>query len=138
MAKFTKDTPTALQNLTEDRQREIARMGQAAGTEVKRRKKTIRECLKLLGQMKCTDKEKEVVLRSFPDLPEDEIVKNMLVSAAMYQKAAQGDTKAFGKITETTGEKTVVVAGDPENPIGTAGVSIEKLKELKVLLEGEE
>lgn len=138
MAKFTKDTPTALQNLTEAQRSEMGRIGQAASAAKKKEKRTIRECLKLLGQMKCTDKEKEVVLRSFPDLPEDEIVKNMLVSAAMYQKAAQGDTKAFGKITETTGEKTVVVAGDPENPIGNAGVSIEKLKELKVLLEGEE
>ena len=138
MPQFTKDTPTAFQNLSEERRRELARIGQAGQVRHKKMQKSIRECLKILGQMKCTDKEKEVVLRSFPDLPEDEIVKNMLVSAAMYQKAAQGDTRAFGKITETTGEKTVVVAGDPDNPIGGGNVSIEKLKELKGLLESDE
>lgn len=138
MPQFTKDTPTAFQNLTEEQRSAMGRMGRLAGAEKQRQKRSIRECLKILGQMKCTDKEKEVVLRSFPDLPEDEIVKNMLVSAAMYQKAAQGDTRAFGKITETTGEKTVVVAGDPENPIGGGNVSIEKLKELKGLLESDE
>lgn len=87
--------------------------------------------------MDCTDKEKEIVLRSFPNLPEDDIIKNMLVSAAMIQKAAKGDTQAFSKIIETTGEKTVVVAGDPDNPVG-GGVSLEKIKELKGLLEKDE
>lgn len=137
MPRFTKDTPTALQNLTEEQRREMARIGQKAGTEKKRQKKTIRECLKMLGQMDCTDKEKEIVLRSFPNLPEDDIIKNMLVSAAMIQKAAKGDTQAFSKIIETTGEKTVVVAGDPDNPVG-GGVSLEKIKELKGLLEKDE
>lgn len=137
MPRFTKDTPTALQNLSEEQRREMARIGQRAGTEKKRQKKTIRECLKMLGQMDCTDKEKEIVLRSFPNLPEDDIIKNMLVSAAMIQKAAKGDTQAFSKIIETTGEKTVVVAGDPDNPVG-GGVSLEKIKELKGLLESEE
>lgn len=137
MPRFTKDTPTALQNLTEEQRSEMGRIGQRAGTEKKRQKKTIRECLKMLGQMDCTDKEKEIVLRSFPNLPEDDIIKNMLVSAAMIQKAAKGDTQAFSKIIETTGEKTVVVAGDPDNPVG-GGVSLEKIKELKVLLEKDE
>lgn len=137
MPRFTKDTPTALQNLSEEQRREMARIGQRAGTEKKRQKKTIRECLKMLGQMDCTDKEKEIVLRSFPNLPEDDIIKNMLVSAAMIQKAAKGDTQAFSKIIETTGEKTVVVAGDPDNPVG-GGVSLEKIKELKGLLEKDE
>lgn len=137
MPRFTKDTPTALQNLSEEQRREMARIGQRAGTEKKRQKKSIRECLKMLGQMDCTDKEKEIVLRSFPNLPEDDIIKNMLVSAAMIQKAAKGDTQAFSKIIETTGEKTVVVAGDPDNPVG-GGVSLEKIKELKGLLEKDE
>lgn len=137
MPRFTKDTPTALQNLSEEQRREMARIGQKAGTEKKRQKKSIRECLKMLGQMDCTDKEKEIVLRSFPNLPEDDIIKNMLVSAAMIQKAAKGDTQAFSKIIETTGEKTVVVAGDPDNPVG-GGVSLEKIKELKGLLEKDE
>lgn len=137
MPRFTKDTPTALQNLTEEQRSEMGRIGQRAGTEKKRQKKSIRECLKMLGQMDCTDKEKEIVLRSFPNLPEDDIIKNMLVSAAMIQKAAKGDTQAFSKIIETTGEKTVVVAGDPDNPVG-GGVSLEKIKELKGLLEKDE
>lgn len=137
MAKFNKDTPTAFQNLSEERRRELARIGQAGQVRHKKMQKSIRECLKMLGQMKCTDKEIEVIKRVFPDVPDEELTKNCLVSVAMYQKAAQGDTRAFGKITETTGEKTVVVAGDPENPVG-GGVSIEKIKELKGLLESDD
>lgn len=137
MPRFNKDTPTAFQNVGEERARELGRLGQKRQVENNRRRKTIRECLKMLGQMKCTPKEVEVIKRVFPDIDDEELTKNCLVSVAMYQKAAQGDTKAFGKITETTGEKTVVVAGDPENPVG-GGVSIEKIKELKGLLESEE
>ena len=130
MPRFTKDTPTALQNLTEEQRSEMGRIGQRAGTIKKKIKKSIRECLVMLGQMDCTDTEKEVVLRSFPNLPEEDIVKNMLMAAAMIQKTAKGDTQAFSKIIEATGEKTVVVAGDPDNPVG-GGVSIDKIKELK-------
>ena len=134
-ARFNNDTPTAFQNLSEERMKEVAAMGGRASGETKKRKRTIRECLKMLGQMKCTPKEMEIIKKAFPDIEDDELTKNCLVSAAMYQKAAQGDTQAFGKITETTGEKTLTVAGDPDNPVAQTVLSIDKIKDMRKKIE---
>lgn len=132
---FNKDTPTAFQNLTEEQRKAVAANGGRKSGIAKRKKKSIRECMKMLGQMKCTPREIEQIKKAFPELDDDEMTKNCLVSAAMYQKAASGDTQAFSKITETTGEKTLALAGDPDNPIATNPLSIEKIKELKDELE---
>ena len=132
---FNKDTPTAFQNLTEEQRKAVAAEGGRKSGIAKRKKKSIRECMKMLGQMKCTPREIEQIKKAFPELDDDEMTKNCLVSAAMYQKAASGDTQAFSKITETTGEKTLALAGDPDNPIATNPLSIEKIKELKDELE---
>ena len=134
-ARFNNDTPTAFQNLSEERMKEVAAMGGRASGETKKRKRTIRECLKMLGQMKCTPKEMEILKKAFPDIADEELTKNCLVSAAMYQKAAQGDTQAFGKITETTGEKTLTVAGDPDNPVAQTVLSIDKIKDMRKKIE---
>lgn len=134
-ARFNADTPTAMQNLPEDVRKQWASNGGQKSGEAKRKKKSIRECLKMLGQMNCTDKEIEHIKKYFPELDNDEMTKNLLISAAMYQKAAQGDTKAFEKITETTGEKTITVAGDPDNPVATNNLSIEKIKDIKKQIE---
>jgi len=134
-ARFNNDTPTAFQNLSEERMKEVAAMGGRASGETKKRKRTIRECLKMLGQMKCTPKEMEIIKKAFPDIADEELTKNCLVSAAMYQKAAQGDTQAFGKITETTGEKTLTVAGDPDNPVAQTVLSIDKIKDMRKKIE---
>lgn len=134
-ARFNKETPTAFQNLSEEERKQIAANGGHKSGETKKRKKSIRECLKMLGQMNCTDKEIEHIKKYFPELENDEMTKNLLISAAMYQKAAQGDTKAFEKITETTGEKTITVAGDPDNPVATNNLSIEKIKDIRKQIE---
>lgn len=134
-ARFNNDTPTAFQNLSEERMKEVAAMGGRASGKTKKRKRTIRECLKMLGQMKCTPKEMEIIKKAFPDIADEELTKNCLVSAAMYQKAAQGDTQAFGKITETTGEKTLTVAGDPDNPVAQTVLSIDKIKDMRKKIE---
>lgn len=132
---FNKDTPTALQNLPEERRKEIAANAGRKSGEAKRKKKTIRECLKMLGQMKCTPREMEIIKKAFPELDDEELTKNCLISAAMYQKAALGDTQAFSKITETTGEKTISLAGDSDNPIAATTLSIGKIKDIKDAIE---
>lgn len=134
-ARFNSDTPTAFQNLSEERMKEVSAIGGRKSGESKRKKKSIRECLKMLGQMKCTPKEMEIIKKAFPDIDDEELTKNCLVSAAMYQKAAQGDTQAFGKITETTGEKTLTVAGDPDNPVAQTVLSIDKIKDMRKKIE---
>ena len=130
-SRFNKDTPTAFQNMSEEEHKAVAANGGRKSGESKRKKKSIRECLKMLGQMKCTPREMEIIKKAFPEIEDEEMTKNCLVSAAMYQKAALGDTQAFGKITETTGERTLSLAGDPENPVVDTSLSIAKIKALK-------
>lgn len=134
-ARFNKDTPTAFQNMSEEAHKKAASNGGKQSGIVRAKKRSIRECLKMLGNMNCTAKEIEHIKKYFPALENDEMTKNLLISAAMYQKAAQGDTKAFEKITETTGEKTITVAGDPDNPVATNTLSIDKIKDIKKQIE---
>ena len=78
----------------EERSR-IARMGQIASTEAKRRKKTFREAMEAIL-------EKEVF--------EKNVIKIDLltaISAKQIEKAGKGDTKAFEVIRDTIGQKPV-------------------------------
>lgn len=134
-ARFNKDTPTAFQNMSKEAHKKAASNGGKQSGIVRAKKRSIRECLKMLGRMKCTEKEIEHIKKFFPDLDDDEMTKNCLVSASMYQKAAQGDTQAFGKIIETTGEKTITVAGDPDNPVAQTVLSIDKIKDMRKKIE---
>ena len=78
----------------EERSR-IARMGQIASTEAKRRKKTFREAMEAIL-------EKEVL-----DKNGNKIDLLTAISAKQIEKAGKGDTKAFEVIRHTIGQKPV-------------------------------
>lgn len=78
----------------EERSR-IARMGQIASTEAKRRKKTFREAMEAIL-------EKEVL-----DKSGNKIDLLTAISAKQIEKAGKGDTKAFEVIRDTIGQKPV-------------------------------
>lgn len=78
----------------EERSR-IARMGQVASTEAKRRKKTFREAMEAIL-------EKEVL-----DKNGNKIDLLTAISAKQIEKAGKGDTKAFEVIRDTIGQKPV-------------------------------
>ena len=78
----------------EERSR-IARMGQIASTEAKRRKKTFREAMEAIL-------EKEVL-----DKNGNKIDLLTAISAKQIEKAGKGDTKAFEVIRDTIGQKRV-------------------------------
>ena len=78
----------------EERSR-IARMGQIASTEAKRRKKTFREAMEAIL-------EKEVI-----DKNGNKIDLLTAISAKQIEKAGKGDTKAFEVIRDTIGQKPV-------------------------------
>ena len=78
----------------EERSR-IARMGQIASTEAKRRKKTFREAMEAIL-------EKEVL-----DKNGNKIDLLTAISAKQVEKAGKGDTKAFEVIRDTIGQKPV-------------------------------
>ena len=78
----------------EERSR-IARMGQIASTEAKRRKKTFREAMEAIL-------EKEVL-----DKNGNKIDLLTAISAKQIEKAGKGNTKAFEVIRDTIGQKPV-------------------------------
>ena len=78
-----------------EEQSRIARMGQIASTEAKRRKKTFREAMEAIL-------EKEVL-----DKNGNKIDLLTAISAKQIEKAGKGDTKAFEVIRDTIGQKPV-------------------------------
>ena len=82
------------ENSPEERSR-IARMGEIASTEAKRRKKTFREAMEAIL-------EKEVL-----DKNGNKIDLLTAISAKQIEKAGKGDTKAFEVIRDTIGQKPV-------------------------------
>lgn len=116
MPKFTKESPTAFQNVTEAKQREIASKGGRASGEAKKRYKTMEACMQYLLSLQATDDEKENVKKLFPDIDVDMIDKNLVLCSRQLQKGiAKGDTTAASFVRDTSGQKpsdTVTLAGN--------------------------
>ena len=70
--------------MTEEKQREIARMGGIASAEARKRRKTLKE--ELIALLETND-------------------NNNKISLALLQKALKGDIQAFTTIRDTIGEK---------------------------------
>lgn len=93
--------PTNPQNLipqsekTPEERARIARMGQKASTEAKRRKKTFREAMEAILSQEVLDKNGNTI-----DLL-------TALSAKQIEKAGKGDTKAFEVVRDTIGQKPV-------------------------------
>lgn len=95
-----------LKNRTPEERREIARLGNLAQQNVKKRRRTFREIIEALGTMDATDEEKEKFLQLFPGADKNEITKDMMLIASMYRQAiGKGNVKAAGMIRDTAGEK---------------------------------
>ena len=77
--------------LTEDEQRELAKKGGKASGKARRRKKELKELL-------------ELALSQPSEIVEGED-NYTAITAALIQKAIQGDTKAYEVIRDTLGQK---------------------------------
>lgn len=98
--------PHNLKNRTPEERREIARLGNLAQQNVKKRRRTFREIIEALGTMTATEQEKERFLQMFPGADRNEITKDMMLIASMYNQAVgRGNVKAAGMIRDTVGEK---------------------------------
>ena len=89
--------------LTEEERRELARKGGEASVKVRRAKKTLRECVRLFGELPVEGKN----ARAMADLgiPVEEHNRLMQISVSLYQKAMKGDVAAFNAIRDIIGEK---------------------------------
>lgn len=105
---------------------EIARMGQKASTEAKKRKKSLREAMELLLSLPVKDTKVRKKIESLGIDP-DEIDNQMAMAIAQWQQAVKGNTKAYQNVEATIGEK-------PKESISVEDTR-EKTKKLDNILE---
>lgn len=97
---------TQFNNISPERRREIARMGAEATNKKIKKRKTFREIIEALGVSDATEAEKQKFLQMFPGADPDEITKDMMLVASMYnQGIGRGNVKAAAMIRDTAGEK---------------------------------
>ena len=93
-------------NLTPERRQEVARMGAEATNKIRARRKTFREIIEALGTRQATEAEKDKFVQMFPGSDRDEITKDMMLIASMYNQAiGRGNVQASNMIRDTAGEK---------------------------------
>lgn len=88
---------------TGEEQAVIAQRGGKASGEARRAKKTLRECVRLFGELPVEGKN----ARAMADLgiPVEEHNRLMQISVSLYQKAMKGDVAAFNAVRDILGEK---------------------------------
>jgi hypothetical protein len=104
--------PNSLKNLiplnqrTPQQRKEIATKGALATNAKIKKRKTFREIIEALGVSDATEDEKRKFLQMFPGADPDEITKDMMLVASMYnQGIGRGNVKAAAMIRDTAGEK---------------------------------
>lgn len=115
----------------EERKR-IAQLGNLAQQQFKKKRKALKEIIETLGMSPATDLEKQKFQTMFPDVPAEEITKDMMMIASMYnQGIGRGNVKAASFIRDTAGEK-------PDTNI-TGSITTEKIfvsaEEKKLVME---
>jgi hypothetical protein len=118
--------PNSLKNLiplnqrTPQQRKEIATKGALATNAKIKKRKTFREIIEALGVSDATEAEKQKFLQMFPGADPDEITKDMMLVASMYnQGIGRGNVKAAAMIRDTAGEK-------PDTTI-TGSITTEKI-----------
>lgn len=91
---------------SESEARAIRSKGALAATAVKNRKKTLREIIEQLGNLKATETEKAMFKNIFPEIDPEEVTKDMMLVASAYNQAVgRGNIKAMSFLRDTKGEK---------------------------------
>lgn len=134
--------PTKFNNLSPERRREIARMGAEATNKKIHRRKTFREIIEAMGVEDATPLEKEKFRSMFPNVDPDDITKDMMLVASLYNQAiGRGNVKAAAMIRDTAGEKpdtTISGSITTEKIFITEGEKKEALKHIaEVIAESE-
>ena len=84
----------------------ICQKGAIGSAAAKNRKKTLRELIEQLGNMKATDTEKAMFKNIFPGVDPEDVTKDMMLVASAYNQAVgRGNIKAMSFIRDTKGEK---------------------------------
>lgn len=92
-------------NRTSEELREMTRKGGIASGEARRAKKTLRERVRMFGELKVDGKAKEQMRQM--GISEDDADRFTQAAVSLFQKALKGDVAAFNAIRDIIGEKPV-------------------------------
>ena len=87
---------------------ENGRKGGLASVKAKKERKTMRECLTTLLELKASEDNKELIKKTLDNkniYTTEEITNQLAICLALINKAINGDTKAYEVIRDTIGEK---------------------------------
>lgn len=116
--------------MSPEKAREIQSKGGKASGEARARKKAMREQAELLLSLPLKDKKAQKVLQAL-GLKKSDLDNQMIIVAAMWQRAAKGDIDAATWLRDLVGEKPaeqLVMSGELNNPF--KDLTTEELKAL--------
>jgi stress response protein SCP2 len=93
---------------TKEEKTRIAAMGGAASGVTKRTQKGMAQLAQMIAGCKPPSDVKDEMRQLFPDIEEGDIDNKVVLLARQFQKASDGDTKAFEVFRDTAGEKPVI------------------------------
>lgn len=83
-----------------------AKGGKESGKS-KRRAKSMRELAQMMANCKPPKDIAKITKEIFPDLEVDDITNKVVLLSKQFEKASEGDTKAFEVLRDTSGEKPI-------------------------------
>lgn len=92
-----------LKSFNKDTAKVCGRKGGIASVEAKRKKKSLRECVQMYGELGCTDTMKEK-LRELGVTDESYLNNNMAIIYGLFRSAMRGNVGAVRLILELRGE----------------------------------
>lgn len=119
--------------MSPEKAREIQSKGGKASGEARARKKAMREQAELLLSLPLKDKKAQKVLQAL-GLKKGDLDNQMIIVAAMWQRAAKGDIDAATWLRDLVGEKPaeqLAISGELNNPL--KGLTTEELRKLTKL-----
>lgn len=144
MPQFTKDTPTALQNLPDDQRRALARKAAKQAAIVRKRNKTLREHFEAFGTSKPNAVVKEQFAKLGIPVEEDDTMLDCMFKWAGIKSVAQGTKmvdllkffEVFGKYTGQEPAQKHELTGADGTPLNSGlSINLDLVKEMESHLD---
>lgn len=90
---------------TEEQKKAYGSKGGLIAAENRKRKKLLKEIVQMVLEQRPDKYVADTIVKIFPDIPKAEITNKLALISVVYQKALNGDMKAFEILRDTGGEK---------------------------------
>lgn len=104
-ARQRKDPMQNLKPFTKENAAEMGRKGGVASQKAQKKKKKLKQCLAAILELEPSERNKDTLIDM--GLEDDEFSNQMILAAAMFNKAASGDVRAAEFIRDLTGQQPV-------------------------------